>query len=154
MVPEDELLHSVEHVEICDYHAYYLTDETEVSTKKDNATNCMVYTATKAGNGSDNPTDPLALTPLQKNRAVTVRFEDKSSFDFEIGASKGSHGRVFSFVLRPSLLCAKTKMPDGALMPAKGKQAPVEPVEHKHDSGAYHQLPSVLMILSIVFYFS
>merc|ERR1712039_989101 len=96
--------------------------------------------------------------------------------DFEIGASEGcdkydpekkkgkcdgGEGRVFSFVLRPSLLCAKTKMADGTLLPAKGQEAPVEPEEvlrkperpNVKKSDAVHQLPSVVLILGIVSYF-
>merc|ERR1712083_552891 len=103
-------LHSKEHVTVCNYKEYYLTNSTEIETTKDD--DCATFTASKSGNGTDNPDDPLALTKLQKNRAVTLMFEDTSAFNVEIGATAGELGRVFSFVLRPSLLCAGTKMLD------------------------------------------
>jgi len=175
-VPKDgeKQLVAVEHVEICEYHSYFLTNETQVKAVKGHNDECMKFSATSYGSGSDNPSNPLELTREQKDKAVTIKFENRKTFDFEIGASEGcdpkkkegecdgGEGRVFSFVLRPSLLCAKTKMPDGALLPAKGKTAPVEPEEvvrkpeprpNLKKSDAYHQLPSVVLILGIVSYF-
>ena len=39
------------------------------------------FCSTEFGVGSDNPTDPTALTDVQKSRAVSLFFEDKSQFD-------------------------------------------------------------------------
>lgn len=108
--------HSVEHVKIAGFKAYYVSNETEVDvTESDNFTE---FTATTEGTGDDNPSVPIELTVQQKNRAVTVEFEDTESFMFEVGASPGMTGRVFSFVFRPSLLCANTKLADGTLVGA------------------------------------
>jgi len=158
--------HSVEHVKITGRHpwgspivkppfkAYYVSNETEVDvTKSDNFT---VFTATTEGTGEDNPSDPTELTVQQKNRAVTVVFEDTDSFLFEVGASPGKTGRVFSFVFRPSLLCAKTKLADGTLVGAKDTGAPVVPVscpfgeEEDVKGAAFKDLPSVVLMLSFL----
>merc|ERR1712176_1480592 len=97
--------------------------------------------ATTEGTGEDNPKDPTELTEQQKDRAVTVEFENVKHFDFEIGASKGKTDRVFSFVFRPSLLCAKTKI-HKHLYPATGAKAPIHPLKHNAASAA---LPSIIL---------
>merc|ERR1711994_136559 len=118
---------AVEHVTVKDgFEIYYLSNETEVNVTEDGK--FTTFTATMEGTGTDNPTDPLALTPLQKNRAITIEYADAPYFDFEVGTSAGHTGRVFTFVFRPSLLCAKTKMPDGTLLPAMGDEAPIVPM--------------------------
>merc|ERR1712232_190841 len=68
-----ENVKSVEHVSIGrGYSAYWLSNETEVNvTHKDGLT---VFTATKEGNGKDNPSDPVQLTELQKDRAITIEY--------------------------------------------------------------------------------
>jgi len=117
---------AVEHVTVTGFKTYYLSNETEVNVTEDGK--FTTFTATMEGTGTDNPTDPVALTPLQKNRAITIEYADAPYFDFEVGTSAGHTGRVFTFVFRPSLLCAKTKMPDGSLLPATGNTAPIVPV--------------------------
>merc|ERR1712113_901119 len=98
-------------------------NETQVSAYKNDTNDCMRFEAYEFGDGDDNPTDPLHLTREQKDRTVTVKFENTSSFEFEIGADVGCErymqgimygggecvgggGRVFTFVLQASLLCA------------------------------------------------
>lgn len=143
--------HSVEHVKIAGFKDYYISNETEVDVKvRDNFT---WFTATTEGTGEDNPSDPTELTVQQKNRAVTVEFQDTDSFTFEVGASPGMTGRVFSFVFRPSLLCAKTKLADGTLVAAKDSGAPVLAVkggEEDVKGAAFKDLPSVVLMLSLL----
>jgi hypothetical protein len=65
------------------------------------------FTASRPGNGGDNPTDPLDLTEQQLQRAVTFIFEPFMEATITLGSSGGQfHGRKFDFVGRPSLQCA------------------------------------------------
>jgi len=140
--------HSVEHVKIAGYKAYYLSNETEIVVERHR--HYTWFFATKEGNGDDNPSDPTELTVLLKNRAVTVEFEDTDEFFFEVGASAGQTGRVFSFVFRPSLLCAKTKLEDGTLVPAKGAEAPVVAEKGGEKDAASKGLPSMVLMLGLL----
>lgn len=91
---------------------YIVTNETEVNVTDDG--DFLTFTATREGGGDDNPTDPLRLTSLQKNRAVTVLFGEKSELRFQVGSSGGERPRIFMFVLRPALACSYTMIcPDG-----------------------------------------
>jgi len=139
--------HSVEHVAVAGYSAYYLSNETQIKVSHDHDKGVTAFTASKEGTGADNPKDPIELTPEQKDRAVTLELTDVKSVDFEIGASAGRTGRVFSFVFRPSMLCAKTKI-HKHLYPASGSRAPIVPV--KTNSGAVTGFPSVLVMLGLV----
>jgi len=139
--------HSVEHVSVAGYSAYYLSNETQITVSHDHDNGITAFTATKEGTGADNPTDPIELTREQKDRAVTLELTAVKHVDFEIGASAGRTGRVFSFVFRPSMLCAKTKI-HKHLYPATGTKAPIVPV--KTNSGAVTGFPSVLVMLGLV----
>eukprot|EP00411_Alexandrium_monilatum_P047522 CAMPEP_0175461424 /NCGR_PEP_ID=MMETSP0095-20121207/68153_1 /TAXON_ID=311494 /ORGANISM="Alexandrium monilatum, Strain CCMP3105" /LENGTH=224 /DNA_ID=CAMNT_0016762477 /DNA_START=53 /DNA_END=728 /DNA_ORIENTATION=- len=66
------------------------------------------FMSSMPGSGSDNPRDPLALTVQQKNRAVTIEFDDFSELNVTLGCTSGRYARYFMFVARPSLLCART----------------------------------------------
>jgi len=99
---------AVEYVRLIGFNEYFLTEQTEVDVKRGNDS-YVTFKATTLGHATDNPTDPLLLTVQQKNRAVTVQYKDVQKFDVEIGAEGAHHQhRWFNFVLRPSLLCAKT----------------------------------------------
>jgi hypothetical protein len=139
--------HSVEQVRITGYTRYWLSNETQVKVEHDEASGFTMFSATKEGTGEDNPSDPLALTEEQKDRAVTIEFEDTPHFDFQIGASEGATGRVFSFVFRPSLLCAKTELHQH-LFPATGSKAPIIPIKtatNDDKDAAYAGLPSMML---------
>lgn len=144
--------HSVEYVKVVDTNGmhYFLTNETQINATQDG--NVVTFRATKEGTGDDNPTDPTSLTIEQKNKAVTIKMEQFTSFDFEIGASPGFTGRVFEFVLRPSLLCAKTKLENGTEVDAKGSGAPIE-IEETPKSSAHKQLPELLLSLGLLWVF-
>lgn len=87
--------------------AVLLTKGTEVKNKK-LPDGSVEFRASKWGNGDDNPSDPLALTVLQKNRAVTAEFINFDHVNVTLGCEAGSHARYFMFVARPSLVCALT----------------------------------------------
>jgi len=107
-----------EKIRIAGFKAYYVSNETEINVTSDEDGKFTTFAGTVEGTGADNPTDPDALTPLQKNKAFTVEFEDILYADFELIATEGESGRVFSFVFRPSLLCHKAA--DGSLVPTEG----------------------------------
>lgn len=138
---KDNIL-SVEHVTIKGHTGYYLSNETEINVS--HVDGYTVFTATKEGTGDDNPSDPVSLSPLQKDRAISIEFEDKSKIDWEVGVSAGHTARVFSFVFRPSLLCAKTKI-GSDYFPATGSKAPIIAVH----GGAFQGLPSVLLMFGL-----
>jgi len=132
--------HSVEHVKIDHFAAYYLSNETEITDSREG--DFATFRATKEGTGADNPSNPMQLTKLQKDRAVTIEFENVKFFNFEIGASAGATGRLFSFVLRPSMLCARTKV-HKHFYPPTGENAVIVPVETDNDkkSSAFRGAP-------------
>mmetsp|Transcript_51177 Transcript_51177/g.118951 ORF Transcript_51177/g.118951 Transcript_51177/m.118951 type:complete len:350 (+) Transcript_51177:71-1120(+) len=66
------------------------------------------FMSSTMGNGRDNPKDPTALTVQQKNRAVTLEFENFQELNITLGCTPGNYARYFMFVARPSLLCAQT----------------------------------------------
>merc|ERR1712137_18519 len=96
---------SSEHVSMEGYKSYYTTKDTELKVTHDKDTRFTTFTGSTLGTGKDNPTEPFDLTTQQQNRAVTFEFPPLSEFDFEIGASAGHTGRVFSFAFRQSLTC-------------------------------------------------
>jgi len=101
---------NTEYIKIRGYTSATLTTNTELRrTEEDGFTR---FTASTVGTGDDNPHDPLALTIQQKNRAVTLEFQPLGELDAELGCSAGPHPRYFTFVGRPSLVCATTT--DGA----------------------------------------
>jgi len=140
---KDDVL-SVEHVKVAGYSHYFVSNETEINVTQEGE--FTVFTATKEGTGDDNPTNPIVLTAQQKDRAVTLEFSGTSHFDFEVGASEGHTSRVFCFVFRPSLLCAKTAIKK-VLYPGSGPEAPIIAVKH---NGAATALPSLFLTFGIV----
>merc|ERR1712039_607266 len=100
--------------------------------------NDVTFTATKEGTGDDNPSDPLDLTEVQENKAVTVTFADKADINFEVGATAGRRPRVFSFIFRPSLLCAQKVPVKEVRRPTSGGGKP-KPAE----GSSFHHVPSL-----------
>jgi len=100
---------SSEYVLAKDFEHYYVEEDTEVNvTKMEDGVSR--FGATKKGTGDDNPKESEALAPLMKNKAVTLSYLNREHAEFTIGAEEGKTFRGFSFVLRPSLVCAKTKI--------------------------------------------
>merc|ERR1740123_2443218 len=103
-----------------DFAHYYVGADTQVSVSTEEGTPdpdaaagdpvpmVTKFQATQQGGGADNPTESEALTPLMKNKGVTLSYQDTAAAEFEIGASEGGTERAINFVLRPSLVCAKT----------------------------------------------
>uniref|UniRef100_A0A7S0FL21 Uncharacterized protein n=1 Tax=Pyrodinium bahamense TaxID=73915 RepID=A0A7S0FL21_9DINO len=114
----------VEFVKVRGYSDYWLTNSTELVVTR-GASGDATFTASREGDGRDNPTDPLSLTALQKNRAVSVEFENADLMTFELGASEGQTLRQVKFVLRPALRCADTKLADGSALAADDPASPV-----------------------------
>jgi hypothetical protein len=101
---------AVEYVELKGFSQYFLTRNTEIKVKKDG--DFTMFKASQVGTADDNPKDPLLLTIQQKNRAVTIKYQDIHKFDVKLGVEGeggGGGNRWFNFVPRPSLLCARTK---------------------------------------------
>jgi len=101
----------VEYIKIKKPDQYFFTKSTLVNVSEGDD-GYVTFKATTDGYSGDNPTDPLLLTVEQKNKAVTVRYNDADNFEVEMGsenrAGADGHYRGFMFVFRPSLLCAKT----------------------------------------------
>lgn len=111
------------------FASYWLTNTTEVQV--DEGEEYTKFAASKRGTGTDNPANPIKLTPLQKNRAVTVSYDDIDHIEIEVGASEGKTVRVFQFTVRPALACAQTEMPNGDLLAWDDEAAGVRSVHHQ-----------------------
>jgi len=104
----------VEYVKLKGITSYTVSTNTEINITQD-TDGFYTFTATQEGTGADNPTNPTLLTTQQKNRAVTVDFQNFDGFEAEFGttAVDGSISpRWFKWVGRPSLLCAKNPYPN------------------------------------------
>lgn len=99
-----------EYIKVKEATQVWLTKNTEVEVTE-LATGEKQFMSSQHGSGVDNPKDPLALTVQQKNRAVTMEFENFSELHITMGATAGSYARYFMYVARPSLLCAQTVDP-------------------------------------------
>mmetsp|Transcript_25429 Transcript_25429/g.72886 ORF Transcript_25429/g.72886 Transcript_25429/m.72886 type:complete len:366 (-) Transcript_25429:188-1285(-) len=133
--------HSVEFLKINNFKSYFLSNETELEVRKE-MDGSTKFTGTVEGNGDDNPENPLELTMLQKNRAVSFVFEDTNEVVFELGSSPGEAARVFQFVVRPVLRCAHTKLPNGTLIAADSDESPIKLVR----SGCETARPAMLLL--------
>jgi len=97
---------SIESISIGGMQEVILSEHTEVATTV-NDDGTKTFTATKYGTGEDNPSNPLALNQEQRDRAVTLDFHDVSEIPVTLHTTAGEGPRVFIFVGRPSLKCAK-----------------------------------------------
>jgi hypothetical protein len=98
----------VEYVKIWNYSSFVLMEDTQLSTAIDPLDGSATFSASKPGASGNNPEDPLALSPEQRKKAVTVQFGEVSSFRAEFGSYDRlplSGYRGFSFIARPSLKC-------------------------------------------------
>mmetsp|Transcript_67949 Transcript_67949/g.180835 ORF Transcript_67949/g.180835 Transcript_67949/m.180835 type:complete len:358 (-) Transcript_67949:51-1124(-) len=136
---------SVEFLKINNFKACFTTNTTELEVRKEED-GVTEFTATVEGTGDDNPENPLQLTELQKNRAVTCDFHDQTEAIFQIGASDGDAARVFQFVMRPIMHCAYTKLADGTLLAADDPMSPFSLVQH---AGGEHARGSLALVLGL-----
>ena len=58
----------------------------QVGVNEDGAT---FFRSTTPGDGKDNPTDPLELTPLQMSRSVELTFSNVDSFELSAHMAEG-----------------------------------------------------------------
>jgi hypothetical protein len=84
-----------------------VTDKTEVIQEKE-ADGRTSFKASTYGTGEDNPENPMFLTDQQKNRAVSLIFDKFHEHKVTLAATHGATPRFFTFIGRPSLLCAAT----------------------------------------------
>lgn len=98
---------SAEYVVIGGFTKYKLTDTSEVQVQKQ-PDGRVKFSGTTYGTGEDNPLDPMFLTQQQRDRAVTLLFGPTKTLNVTVGALPGLSPRFFTFVGRPSLLCAVT----------------------------------------------
>uniref|UniRef100_A0A7S4W516 PDZ domain-containing protein n=1 Tax=Alexandrium monilatum TaxID=311494 RepID=A0A7S4W516_9DINO len=127
---------SKEYVTLKGFKEYKLTKETEVKVSE-LGNGHTKFEASTFGTGDDNPTDPLALTQQQKNRAITVLYDNAREVEFRIGAGAGSGPRFFTFVSRPSLFCAVTlqagwQPPLHDLVAIPPMEVGIEAEDHEH----------------------
>jgi len=122
---------SRESVTTHNFDKYHLTSQTEVQVKKQG--DMTQFMSSTFGTGQDNPTDPMFLTQQQKNRAVSLMFSNVTELRVTLAASPGEGPRFFTFVARPSLLCAVTvqtgfvpPLPDLPLEPPMQKPVDAE----------------------------
>jgi len=85
------------------FSSYTSGNNTELKVEPSPGT--LKLTSTTQGYGSDNPKDPMALTPKQIARSVTLVFDDVSSFplSFQITGGPSDKGRNLLFAGDSSL---------------------------------------------------
>uniref|UniRef100_A0A7S1RX34 Uncharacterized protein n=1 Tax=Alexandrium catenella TaxID=2925 RepID=A0A7S1RX34_ALECA len=136
---------SVEYLRINNFKNYFVTNTTELEVRHEGE-GAMKFTGTVEGTGDDNPDEPLKLTAVQKNRAVSFEFEGTDEVKFQLGASPGDTARVFQFVVRPVLRCAYTKLENGTLLAHDSPSSPIEIVK----GGSEHSKPVVALAIGLV----
>jgi len=116
-------------VKLKGHHQYFLTENSQIKVGKGDD-GYVTFNATRPGTASDNPKNPLELSIEQKDKAVTIKYTDVHMFDVEFGAAGENHQhRWFNFVLRPSLLCARTVGPGPTPVVTGGPTATTTTVE-------------------------
>merc|ERR1719436_2004675 len=78
---------SIEFVTSSNFTDAILTNETELE-RVDNTDGSTTFRATVRGNGDDNPGNPLEMSVLQKNRAVTLKYERIEKLTFILGCTE------------------------------------------------------------------
>lgn len=159
-------VNSVEFVKTGGFTNYYLTNTTQIKVsqtaddidpKKFNVSKDIIeeplpqytFTASKEGNGDDNPTNPLQETIEQKNKMVSFHYSDVDKVIFQIGASEGQTVRVFDFAFRPALRCAWTINADGTLQPFDSASEPFEVDGFGQKAGAVGAGPAVAYVAAV-----
>merc|ERR1711953_1167731 len=125
--------------------SFMLMEDTQLSTEVDPRDVSATFTASKPGASGNNPEDPLALSPEQRRKAVTVQFGEVSSFRAEFGSSDKlplSGYRGFSFIPRPSLKCHAAAMGIRPRPTMLTTAAPSPVIEHKEQS-CWFKMPVV-----------
>jgi hypothetical protein len=93
-----------ETMDVSGFVTHYLTEASELVVKQHDK-QWYSYTSSTAGTGSDNPTDPMALTEQQKNRAVTFLLHNVHTFEATFSATApDQNGRNFLFAGKSSVV--------------------------------------------------
>lgn len=93
-----------ETMEIKGFATHYLTETSELHLTQ-HGEKWYTYASTTFGTGKDNPTDPMNLTQVQKDRSVTLLFHNKNFFDARFGSAKPKKaGRNFLFSGKSALV--------------------------------------------------
>lgn len=110
---------SKEYVQGADINHYYIFEDSEVKAKSQ-SDGSKKFSASKPGTGHDNPKNPCELTIPQKKKGVTLQYLNTSGVFLTLGVDGTAPTHIhrgFTFTLRPSLLCARTKLEDGTIVP-------------------------------------
>jgi len=100
--------------------SWNITDKSTVQVKGDN--DHLSAKAGRIGDDADNPTDPLAMTQLQKNSAVWITYKGRNTWGMTFGEKnnpKGKGGRNLMFAGR-----AEGDCPPGDVPPPPGACPP------------------------------
>ena len=84
---------SVETLMVEGFETYTVSGNTELAIGADDSGR-TTFSATARGYGADNPTDPVALTEVQRQRSVALRFEGVASVEMALDIS-GSTGKLW-----------------------------------------------------------
>jgi len=91
-------------VEAKGFSTHYLTETSEIELHM-KGEKWYEYASTTYGTAGDNPSDPMGLTQLQKDRAVTFLYHDISQFDVRFAAKPPKNaGRNFLFAGKSSVV--------------------------------------------------
>mmetsp|Transcript_164089 Transcript_164089/g.398788 ORF Transcript_164089/g.398788 Transcript_164089/m.398788 type:complete len:564 (+) Transcript_164089:57-1748(+) len=99
------------------FRQYHLTDDTQVLMEEQPDMRTR-FSASASGGGNGNPEDPKRLNTPQRNRAVTLTFEDLRTATITLSVGPGSRPAAFTFAAHPSVLCEAAQegvMPDSKL---------------------------------------
>jgi len=84
---------------------YALSSDTLIDVHLSGSEDRTTFSAGAFGNGIDNPTNPLSLTPEQEQTTVTVLYPSISTFVVSISLGSGRRGRNILFTGASSVAC-------------------------------------------------
>jgi len=92
-----------ESVEVCGTDSAMVAEGSELGQVV--SADCTKFTATTVGNGADNPSSALDLSPAQAKRVATYTFRNLDTFKVTFEVSKGWGQRPFLFAFHPGIAC-------------------------------------------------
>jgi len=101
----------IEFVKLYTFISAVKTFHSEIVHKADEVTEGGIFAGSKTGGWDDNPDDPMRLTQLQRDRAVTLTFADHSGFEADLGntptgrAANAKDHRAIMFAPKATLYC-------------------------------------------------
>lgn len=100
---------AAEKITVKGFESYRLSEETEVLFKA-RGEDAATFSSSWRGGKLDNPSNPLSMNKLERDRTVTAVFRNTSSFEVtfeEIGYANEVQGRNFLFAGVSDLVCSK-----------------------------------------------